>query len=121
MSTDAVTAALCLENLLAQENDALRRLDFPAVVALVAVKETALANLAKHPIVAPALAAFGQRLGRLAAENQSLLERAIAVQTRVVRIVARAATPPPAALRYGTAVERAPSHRAAAMALSTHV
>jgi hypothetical protein len=48
-----------------------------------------------------------------------LLERAIAVQTRIVRIVARAAAPPPAALRYGGHGGRVPSNRATALALST--
>lgn len=124
MSNDPMAAAQCLETLLMRENEALQRLDFPAAVAFVAAKDVALANLARYPIVAPyppGLAELGQRLGKLAANNQTLLEQAIAVQTRIVRIVARAAKPPPSVTRYGAAGEPAPSWRAAAMALSTRV
>lgn len=115
-------AAHRLATLLAQENDALKQMDFPAAVALVPAKEAALADLTKQPrmeTIPPPLAMLGQRLGGLANENQLLLERAIAVQTRVVRIVARACAPPPAAVRYGSHGGRAPSNRAAALALST--
>ena len=124
MSNDPMAAAQRLEQLLARENDALKNLDFLAAVGLLPAKEAALANLAKQSIVAPfppALAEMGQRLGRLAAENQTLLERAIAVQTRILRIVAQAAKPPPAVTPYGAAGAIAPSRRAAAMALSTRV
>ncbi|WP_158928184.1 hypothetical protein [Acidisphaera sp. S103] len=122
MSTGLLDAAQRLVDLLTQENDALKRMDFPAAVALVAAKEEALADLTKHPAmrpIPPSLATLGQRLGTLAAENQTLLERAIAVQTRIVRIVARAGAPPPAATRYGGHSNRIPSNRAAALALST--
>jgi hypothetical protein len=122
MSNDFVDAAHRLAELLQQENDALRQLDFSAAVALVPAKEAALADLTKQPrmhTIPPPLAILGQRLGGLATENQLLLERAIAVQTRVVRIVARACAPPPAAMRYGSHGGRAPSDRAAALALST--
>jgi hypothetical protein len=119
MSTGLLDAAQHLADLLTQENEALKRMDFPTAVALVPAKEVALAELTKQPVpnaMPPPLAALGRRLGGLATENQALLERAIAVQTRIVRIVARAATPPPAVTRYGG---RAPSNRAAALALST--
>jgi hypothetical protein len=111
-----------LADLLTQENDALKRLDFPSAVALVAAKEAALAELTKQPrlrSIPPPLASLGRRLDGLATENQALLERAIAIQTRIVRIVARACAPPPAAVRYGGHSGRAPSGRAAALALST--
>jgi hypothetical protein len=52
-------------------------------------------------------------------ENQALLERAIAVQTRIVRIVARASAPVAATTRYNGYGGRAPQTRAAALAVST--
>jgi hypothetical protein len=122
LSRDLVTAANCLAHVLTQENDALKRLDFAAAVALAPPKEAALAELTKQKPVAvppPPLIALGKRLGSLASENQELLERAIAVQTRIVRIVARAGAPPPAVTRYGGQGRRPPSHRTGAMALST--
>jgi hypothetical protein len=111
-----------LADLLAQENAALKRLDFAAAVALTSAKEAALAELSQQQITAPLLpsvAALGRVLAERAAENEVLLERAIAVQTRIVRIVARAAAPPPA-VRYGGPAERPPrSGRVAALAVST--
>ena len=66
---------------------------------------------------------LAQRLGGLAAENQVLLERAIAVQTRIVRIVARAYAPPAATTPYNGSCHgygaRAPVVRANALAVST--
>jgi hypothetical protein len=59
------------------------------------------------------------RLVGLATENQILLERAISVQTRIVRIIARAAAPPPAATRYNGYGGRSASAHGGALALST--
>jgi hypothetical protein len=111
-------AAQCLADLLAEENAALLRMDFVAAIALVPAKEAALADLtvSSAPVQPAALA---QRLAALASENQILLERAIAVQTRVVRIIARAAAPPPAAMRYNVHGRRPQSTGAGALALST--
>ena len=50
MSDDPLQAAQRLADLLAQENEALKRLDFPAAVALVPAKEAALAELTKPPL-----------------------------------------------------------------------
>jgi hypothetical protein len=122
MMNELEDAARRLADVLTRENDALKRMDFAAAVALGPAKETALADLVKQPrmpATPPPLAALGHRLGGLAAENQVLLERAIAVQTRIIRIVARACAPPPAATRYGGHTGRAPSNRASALALST--
>lgn len=124
MSNELKEAAGRLADLLTRENDALKRLDLSAAVALVPAKEAALADLTKQPDtrMLPAmvgLAALGQRLGELASENQALLERAIAVQTRIVRIIARADATPPASARYGIPGARTLSHRPAAIALST--
>ena len=121
-SRDLVAAANSLADVLTQENEALKRLDFAAAVALAPAKQAALAELTKQqPIAAPSspLIALGKRLGDLGAENQQLLERAIAVQTSIVRIVARAGAPPPAVTRYGGQGRRPPSYRTGAMALST--
>jgi hypothetical protein len=112
-------AAQNLADLLAQENAALKRLDFLAAVALVPAKEAALAELEKAPRGSTSRTGLGQRLSALAKENQALLERAIAVQTRIVRIVARACTPVPATTRYNGYGGRQPQTRAAALAVST--
>jgi hypothetical protein len=121
MSNDVMAIAQQLADVLTQENEALKRLDFAAAVALVPAKEAALADLTKQPPASalPPLVAVGRLLGKLAAENAVLLERALAVQTRIVRIVARACAPPPAMTRYGGPDGRRPSSRATAMALST--
>ena len=108
-----------LADVLEQENVALKRLDFPAAVALVAAKEAALADLTDPSAPAIQQMALARHLAGLASENHVLLERAIAVQTRIVRIVARAATPPPAAMRYNGYGGRTPAGRAGALALST--
>lgn len=117
-----MTAAQRLGDLLRQENEALKRLDFAAAAAFVPAKEAALAELTKQPRAAtlsPSQVAVVRLLGRLATENQTLLEQAVTVQTRIVRIVARACAPPPAMTRYGGHNGRAPSQRTAALALST--
>ena len=127
MTTELRTAAQHLMEVLEQENDALTRSDFAAAVALVAAKEAALLDLTKQqpvvggpsPAVKASLIALGQRLSGLATENQSLLERAIIVQTRIVQIIARAAAPPPARAEYGNHRGKAASQRIGAMALST--
>lgn len=122
MNDNLADAGERLADLLERENDALKQLDFAAAVALLPAKEAALIALTKHPrpaTVSEPMVALGQRLVALAKENQTLLERAIAVQTRVVRIVARAYTAPPVVARYGNHGAPALSHRAAAIALFT--
>jgi len=119
MSDDPLHTARRLADLLARENEALKRLDYAAAVALVPAKEAALAELTKPPLRPMVQTELGQLLSGLAAENQVLLERAIAVQTRIVRIVARACAPPPAVTRYNGYGGRAPPDRAAALAVST--
>jgi hypothetical protein len=118
MSDERQQAAQRLVDVLGQENEALKRLDFAAAVALVPAKEAALADLAGLP-QPMAASALGQLLSELAAENQILLERAIAVQTRIVRIIARACAPSPAMTRYNGYGGRTRPARAAALALST--
>ena len=127
MMDDVVQAANQLAGVLSRENEALQRLDYSAAVALVPAKEAVIATLGKAtahlpPMQhTPALAALGQRLRSLAAENQALLERAIEVQTRIVRIVARAAEPGATDGRYTVRGGRAQPKRVMALALSTRV
>lgn len=125
MKDDVVQAATLLADVLARENEALQRLDYSAAVALVPTKEAVIATLAKAtadlpPVEhTPAVAALGQRLRSLAAENQALLERAIEVQTRIVRIVARAGAPSATDGRYTVRGGREQPNRVMALALST--
>jgi hypothetical protein len=53
------------------------------------------------------------------AENQELLERAIEVQTRIVRIIARAVVPVLVDGRYGSPHAKQPAARVPAIAIST--
>ncbi|HEX3574724.1 MAG TPA: hypothetical protein VHU42_09005 [Rhodopila sp.] len=119
MSEACWEAAQRLADILSRENEVLKRVDYVAAVALVPDKEAALADLTKSVTPTIKLGTLGQRLVELAAENQVLLERAIEVQTRVVRIVARAAAPPPGKTHYNGRGARVPSARSAALALST--
>ncbi len=125
MKDDIVQAATLLADVLSRENEALQRLDYPAAVALAPAKETVFATFAHvtahlPPVEhTPVLAALGQRLRSLAAENQALLERAIEVQTRIVRIVARAAAPGATDGRYTVPGGRAQPKQVRALALST--
>ncbi len=122
MSNDLMDAGQRLVDVLVQENEALARQDFATAVALLPAKEAALADLTKQPkavTVPPSLIELGQRIGGLAAENQALLERAVTVQTRIVRMVARACAPMTDMMQYNRNGIRAPSPRTAALALST--
>jgi len=123
MTTERMRAAASLADVLARENAALQRLDFAAAVALVADKEAALANLVSQgeagsqQSLPPEAVSLGRQLQALAAENRTLLERAIIVQTRVVGIIARAARPP-SARSYAANGQHNQPRRAAAITLS---
>lgn len=98
MSDQAVAA---LADVLARENAALAAMDMHGATALLAEKRAALAALEGAATGArePALA----RLRQLAAENRVLLERAMAVQSRVIALLVHAVreqTRPPCAF-YG--------------------
>jgi hypothetical protein len=129
MSNTVHDAARSLLDILQRENDALKRLDFLAAAALVPAKETALLHLSKQDAGSspPALLAeLGNKLAEQVTENQVLLQQSIAVQTRIVQIVARASAPPPTLPHYGAhsrsaPLSRARSLRAVPMALSTRV
>jgi len=127
MTLGLFEAVTRLASVLSEENEALKRLDFPAAIALGRAKEAALLGVTqgRTPTPAtdhtPALAALGRRVGSLAVENRQLLERAIAVQSRIVGIVARAGTPPSASGQYGppNGYRTQPRRAAYAMALSS--
>lgn len=122
MSSNLLDRLQRLADLLEQENKALKSLDFPAAIALAPAKEAALSNLAAPSTAGalpPSLATLQYSLNELATENQILLVRAISVQTRIVQIIARACACRPTMMRYCASGGRAPSHRAAALSLST--
>jgi len=124
MSDEMTTAAELLADTLAAENAALAALDLPAATALLAEKRRATQSLLSAP---PAGATHRRaaeqaldRLRRLSEQNRALLERAIAVQGRVIEIVASAAMQacaPPRYGAYGPIVDVSPR----ALALRTRV
>ena len=118
MSRDVVER---LAEVLARENAALKRMDFPAAVALVPAKEAALAEMARDASPAAMRSAALQVLAGLAEENRVLLERAIEVQTRIVRMVAQAIAPPRQGARYKRPNEWKTSQRTMALAVSKSV
>jgi flagellar biosynthesis/type III secretory pathway chaperone len=101
MTPELIAAAVRLADTLAQENRALAALDLPRAAGMLDAKTRAMEAFA----AAQALAAAGvrpadsrdeaeqlaARLRDLAQENRRLLEHAIAVQGRVIGLVARAA------------------------------
>ena len=93
---DPAAAARALAAVLARENAALAALDLPAATALLEAKQAALAAFAAAPpptfaraVLMPVL----RELEALTAENRALLARAIAVQSRVIALVAGAGAP----------------------------
>ncbi len=107
-----------LAALLEAENAALRAMDAGAVAALVPAKRSAIARLTDAGAGPAPDAAVLQRLRDLAAENRALLERAMAVQGRIIELVAAAIRPAMAAPRYGATGTMAASRQVAACALS---
>nr|WP_294514238.1 hypothetical protein [uncultured Rhodopila sp.] len=118
MSKDSVER---LADVLARENAALKRMDFPAAVALVPAKEAALAELTRQAPPAAMRSPAIQTLAGLAEENRVLLERAIEVQTRIVRMVARAIAPAREGAHYKRPNEGKVSQRTIALAVSKSV
>jgi hypothetical protein len=108
MTADAMAAGTALADSLEQENAALAVLDLPRAGAMLARKQRALADLAVARAISPpndAAERVARRLQALAMENKRLLERAIAAQSRVIAVVARAAAP----AGYGASPPRRPS------------
>jgi hypothetical protein len=99
MSQELIAAARLLADTLAEENAALTALDLPRAASMLADKQRAVTgfltacdaerNTTPNATIAP----LAQLLQSLLEENRTLLERAIAVQGRVIGIVVRAAAP----------------------------
>ena len=106
MSTELIAAAGRLADMLIEENSALAALDLPRAASMLADKQRAVAGLlaardAQGTMTTSAtMEPLARRLQSLSQENRTLLERAIAVQGRVIGIVARAAAPRVAASGY---------------------
>ncbi len=113
MTHDLLSATVRLAGTLEAENVALRALNLPAAVALLAEKQAATdafdaARNAAPPVRSEALRGAASRLMSQADENRRLLERAIQVQTRVMGIIAGAARANNPAPRYGRSGAYAP-------------
>jgi hypothetical protein len=100
VTEDLLAAAARLAETIATENAALAALDLPAAVAAGRDKQRATDafTAALHARTAPIepdrkrqAEAVVRQLNALAQENRGLLERAIAAQSRVIEIIARAA------------------------------
>ena len=111
MTNKLIAAAVGLADIIGQENQALRAMDLACACALLGDKNAAADRfIAAQPIGTQAagldpgaLLTLTARLRELVAENRTLLERAMAVQGRVIGIVTQAgrlaaAREPP---RYG--------------------
>jgi flagellar biosynthesis/type III secretory pathway chaperone len=96
MNQASFDAALQLEALLEQENALLRASDFATAASLAGQKEALMTALNQATLAAPEIyrdpdfTAIGVRLNRLVEENRHLLEIAMQVQLRLVRLVANA-------------------------------
>jgi hypothetical protein len=123
MSTGLMAAGNDLANVLAAENAALAALDFRRAVGMFADKRRATDGFVAAQGVAVAsgqhsvLEELARRLQSLAAENKALLTRAMAAQTRVMGVLARAGAAAPSA--YGVALGYERRTRPAAYALVT--
>jgi hypothetical protein len=99
MSQDLIAAARLLADTLADENAALTALDLPRAASMLADKQRAVTGFLaacdaeRTTTVHATIAPLAQRLRSLSEENRALLERAIAVQGRVIGMVVRAAAP----------------------------
>ena len=125
MSNELIAATNLLADTLEEENAALVALDLPRAGALLAQKQRVVAGfLAAHdaPLIPAQRAAFeplARRLQALSVENRTLLERAIVAQSRVIGVIARAATPEVAPTAYSARGAQGHTTRPAAFALSS--
>jgi hypothetical protein len=107
-NNDLITAASLLADTLVEENAALAALDLPRAAGMLADKQRAATDFIAAqatPIAAPTREATERllrRLRSLAADNQALLQRAIAVQGRVIGVIARAVAPAIEPAGYGS-------------------
>ncbi len=124
MSPDLRRAAQEMIDVLTLENQALTALDFPAATRLLARKDMAAAALHRQGLPG-GITAGSQQIARTlldAAEaNRTLLERALAVQGRVIAAVAQAARASASPARYGARGGLATDRACHAFALSARV
>ncbi len=125
MSKELIAAASLLADTLAEENAALAALDLPRAAAMLADKQRAVAGfLAARDAQSVAMPdaviePLARRLQSLSQENRTLLERAIAVQGRVIGVIARAAVPATAPSGYSAHGTAGYTARPPAFALSS--
>lgn len=116
MSQELIAAARLLGAMLAEENAALTALDLPRAGSMLPNKERAVTGFLKAcdaertATLNATIAPLAQRLQSLSEENRALLERAIAVQGRVIGMVVRAAAPRVAPSGYSA--QGTPGHHA---------
>ena len=111
MTPPLIAAALHLTATLAAENAALSNMDLAGAASLLADKTAAAAAFSaaqaagQRPprmAVPPGLHKVAANLQQAAEDNRRLLERAIAVQSRVIGTLAEAARTANASPRYGS-------------------
>ena len=120
MSKELIAAAGRLADTLAEENAALVALDLPRAAAMLTDKQCAVAEFlaaCSGPAIATRHEAMTRRLQLLSDENRRLLERAIAVQGRVIGLIARAAAPAAAPSGYSSHGSASHSARPTAFAV----
>ena len=115
-----ILAGQRLAEALRAENEALAKLDLPRAATLASTKiaasdafAAAYAAQAKHGVapegpVRQATEILTRRLEELGKENRRLLERAIALQAKVIETIAGAALPHAQPVTYTTGGRRAP-------------
>jgi flagellar biosynthesis/type III secretory pathway chaperone len=124
MTKEMIAAASVLADALAEENAALAALDLPRAASMLADKQRAVAaflatrdaqgGAMQHSVIEPLV----RRLQSLSQDNRTLLERAIAVQGRVIGVIARAAAPAVASAGYAARGATGYASRPTAFALS---
>ena len=130
MMTSLITAGVRLAEALREENEALERLDLRRAVPLADAKMRASDAFAAayaavnktgaraEGTVRDTAAELSNRLRGLSEENRRLLERAIALQSRVIETIAGAALPRARPTTYGQAGGRVAPRVAAPIAFS---
>lgn len=133
MMDSLILAGQRLAEALRAENEALAKLDLPRAATLANSKiaatdafAAAYAAQAKHGSapdgpVRQAAAVLTRRLEELGQENRRLLERAVALQSRVIETIAGAALPKAAPQGYAPPGSRPAGVRPPALALSARV
>jgi hypothetical protein len=126
MSMELIAAASLLADTLTAENAALMALDLPRAASMLTDKQCALTGFlaaldversaARPAAIEPLLA---RRLQTLSEANRTLLEQAIAVQGRVIGVIARAALPAVAPSSYSAHGSSGHLARPTALALIT--